>query len=170
MTCSAVVLICPVKDEAGRQFLCLEFPPVPLSQAPLFCCRAQDFMRRGSPVSWEPSLPLINSSRLLPPFHAGGGRDVLPNRVPSYLFNGLTAWPSRWLHFNSFLKRWPICVLIKSWEYNLKTFLSIFPLCLQLPGERWCSTQVQGYQHHLCVHWRRTVFFSVIRSLHFRLS
>lgn len=29
MTCSAVVLICPVKDEAGRQFFCLEFPPVP---------------------------------------------------------------------------------------------------------------------------------------------
>ena len=71
-----------------------------------------DFMRRGSPVSWEPSLPLINSSRLLPPCYAGRGRDVLPNRVPSYLFNGLTAWPSRWLHLNSTLKRWPICVLI----------------------------------------------------------
>ena len=90
MTCSAVLLICPVKDEAAKQFFCLELPPVPLSQAPLICYRAQDFMRWGSPVSWEQSLPLINSSRLLPPCHGGGGRDVLPNRTPSSLFYGLT--------------------------------------------------------------------------------
>lgn len=128
--------------QAGRQFFCIEFPPVPLSQAPLFCYRAQDFMRWGSPVSWEPSLPLINSSRLLPPCHAGGGGDVLPNCAPSCLFNGLTAWPSQWLHPNSALKRRFICVLIYSWEYNLKTFMSIFLPCLQPPGVRWCSARL----------------------------
>lgn len=44
MTCSAVVLICPVKDEAGEQLSRLEFPPVP--PLPSFFQRASDFTRR----------------------------------------------------------------------------------------------------------------------------
>lgn len=97
----------------GSQAVLLPWTPSnSLSQAPLICYRAQDFMRWGSPVSWEQSLPLINSSRLLPPCHGGGGRDVLPNCTPSSLFYGLTVWPSQWLPSNSSLKRCFICELI----------------------------------------------------------
>lgn len=53
-------------------------------------------MRRGSLKSWEPSLPLISSSRLLCLCHTGGGKKKkkevgegggLPNEVPGQLFN-----------------------------------------------------------------------------------
>lgn len=92
MTCSAVVLICPVKDEAGRQFFCLEFPPVPLSQAPLFFYPSSGFYEAGvscvvGAVSTANQLLKVATSV---PCRKEVG-DVLPNRAPSYLFNGLTA-------------------------------------------------------------------------------
>lgn len=43
MTCSAVVLICPVKDEAGRQLFCYEFPPVPPLQSSLVLLLGEGF-------------------------------------------------------------------------------------------------------------------------------
>lgn len=75
MTCSAVVLICPVKDGAGRIFFFFFLPALNSLQVFLPGSRLliqRFYEARVAEVVGEPSLPLINSSRLLRLCHAGG--------------------------------------------------------------------------------------------------